>query len=66
MTTEVKLLEAEQDLERLIVRSHNALPTLLRVAEDAKDWRRDMCRELATQLQKAIDVARTNQARRRR
>jgi hypothetical protein len=65
MTTEERLLEAETDLEALIVRASNAMPTLRRIAEDASDWRKDIRSELSSNLQKAIDTARTNQARRR-
>jgi hypothetical protein len=65
MTTDEKLLEAETDLHALINRASNVLPTLRRSSEDSPTWRKDITAELADQLQKAIDRARTNQARRR-
>jgi hypothetical protein len=66
MTTEQRLLEAEHDLDYLINRASNALPTLRRVADDVSDWRHDIRTTLCANLQKAVDDARTNQARRRR
>jgi hypothetical protein len=65
MTTEQRLLEAEQDLQTLLDRSSNALPTLKRVAEDATDWRHDIRTDLYANLQKAVDEARERQAKRR-
>jgi hypothetical protein len=64
MSTEEKLQQAEADLETLIARSHNALPTLVRLAEDQQDWRKDIYAELVNNLMKAIDTARSNKARR--
>jgi hypothetical protein len=64
MTVEEKLQEAEADLTALSVRARNVLPTLKRVAEDSKDWRKDITNELLLNLSKIIDQVHTNQARR--
>jgi hypothetical protein len=66
MTTEERLLEAEQDLQMLLDRSSNALPTLRRVTEDSTDWRKDIRATLYDELRKAVDQARERQAKRRR
>lgn len=66
MTVAEQLLEAEHDLDQLIIRASNCLPTLRRVADDAASWRKDITHELNLNLEKAIELARENQARRRR
>ena len=65
MTTEEKLLEAEGDLERLVTRATNCLPTLKRAIEDARgDWNRDVRTQLTENLERAIDQAKENQLKR--
>jgi hypothetical protein len=66
MTVEEKLQQAESDLEKLITRATNALPTLKRMADDAENnWRKDITSELYINLADAISDARANQLRRR-
>jgi len=66
MTTNERLAEAETDLEHLVQRCLNALPTLRRAVEDVTDWRHDIRKELCDQLEKATHRAHENQLNRRR
>jgi hypothetical protein len=59
------LAEAEADLEALINRAQNALPTLFYIIEDNQDWRRDVRATIHRNLMEAVDKAQTNQRKRR-
>lgn len=65
MTTAELLTEAETDLETLIHRAECALPTLRRAVEDVTDWRKDIRKELLSNLEQALQRARQNQSKRR-
>jgi len=67
VTAEEKLLEAESDLEKLLTRATNCLPTMKRAIEDARgDWNRDVRTQLTENLEKAIDQGRENQLKRKK
>lgn len=64
MTTDQKLLQAEQDLDQLVVRAQSVVPTIARLVEDAPDWRKDIRQTLLENLVAAIETALKHQKER--
>jgi hypothetical protein len=66
MSIEEKLAQAEADLQSLIHRARNALPTLFYIIEDTRDWRRDVRATIHRNLLDAVEEAEHHQIKRKR
>jgi hypothetical protein len=66
MNSRGRLLQAEADLESLITRIRNVLPTLQRATEDAPDgWQKEIRSELLSNLRQTLETAEHHQIERR-
>jgi len=61
MTSDEKLIEAENDISELITRVQPALRILKRVVDDQRNWQKDMTSEILARLRDAVEHAQDHQ-----
>lgn len=59
------LMQAEADVENLILRAEQALPVLLRCVEDVEDWRKDIRATILKNLTETIETVKGHQQERK-